>query len=117
MLKKKEYKNDPGNLGRHSLVSELRHTNCLELYVGTNVTAWCKSLGTRIPSTRWGTGLEHAYIMNFDKLTWVLHTCLCLTCLIRCYKLKKKKKRKKKKRINGLVHDGKLTCTLLIRLR
>ena len=84
---KKKYKNDLRDLGHHSMVSELRHTNCLELNVGTNVTTWCKSLATRIRRTRLGTNLEHAFIMHFDKLTWVLHTCLCLTCMIGCYKL------------------------------
>ena len=39
----------------------------------TSFTAWYQSLGTRIPRTRWGTGLEHAFNVHFDEL-------ICMMC-------------------------------------
>ena len=36
------------------------------------VTTWYKSLGTQIPRTRWGTGLDHAFIVDFDELMCVI---------------------------------------------
>ena len=36
------------------------------------VTTWYQSLGTRIPRTQWGMSLDHAFIMQFDKLTCVI---------------------------------------------
>ena len=36
------------------------------------VTAWYQSLGTRIPRTRWGTDLDHAFIVHFDELMCVI---------------------------------------------
>ena len=38
-----------------------------------DVTAWYQSLGTRIPKTRWETGLDHAFIMHFDKPMHVIY--------------------------------------------
>ena len=57
----------------------------------TSFIAWYDSLGTQMPKTRWGMGLDHAFIMHFDKLMCLLHACLCLTCVIGCYKLYEKK--------------------------
>ena len=36
------------------------------------VIAWYQSSGTRIPRTRWGTGLDHAFIVHFDELICVM---------------------------------------------
>ena len=32
-----------------------------------------KSLGTRIPRTRWGTILDHAFMVHFDELICVMY--------------------------------------------
>ena len=41
------------------------------------VTTWYQSLGTRIPRTRWGTSLDHSFIVHFDELM-----CdVCLNCM------------------------------------
>ena len=39
----------------------------------TSFTTWYQSLGTRILKTRWGTGLDHAFIMHFDELMCVIY--------------------------------------------
>ena len=49
----------------------------------TGFTAWYPSSSMRIPRTRWGTGLDHPFIVHFDGLMRVLHACLCLTCVIK----------------------------------
>ena len=36
------------------------------------VTTWYQILGTRIPKARRGMGLNHAFIVHFDKLTCVI---------------------------------------------
>ena len=37
-----------------------------------DVKAWYQSLCTQIPRTRWGTGLDHAFIVHFDELICVM---------------------------------------------
>ena len=42
---------------------------CTHKYgLDTSFTAWYDSLGTQIPRTRWGMGLDHASILHFDDL-------------------------------------------------
>ena len=47
-------------------------TSCQQDPRARGVTVWYQSLGTRIPRTRWGTSLDHAFIVHFDELICVM---------------------------------------------
>ena len=49
-----------------------RLTGCQRDPRDRGVTSWYQSLGTQIPRTQWGIGLDHAFIMHFDELMCVI---------------------------------------------
>ena len=79
------YKNDPRDFGAsqrgiRAQVYEYLGSSGFGVHkfgFDTSFTAQCQDLGTRIPKTRCGTGLDHASIVHFDDLSCeVCDTCM-----------------------------------------
>ena len=63
---------DTVHMGFPNLVSDLMGPRKKKTPENWGVIAWYQSLGTRIPRTRWGTGLDHTSIVHFDELMCVI---------------------------------------------